>query len=39
MGHIQRLFGPQGLVPRALCVWMCRPRAIVQWIAVAAEPL
>ena len=38
MGRIERLFGPQGPVPRALCGWMCRHRAIAQWIAVAAEP-
>jgi pimeloyl-ACP methyl ester carboxylesterase len=38
MGRIERLFAPQGPAARALCGWMCRHRAIAQWIAVAVEP-
>lgn len=38
MGTIERLFAPQGPAARALCTWMCRHRAIAQWVAVAVEP-
>lgn len=38
MGAVERLFGRQGPAARALCAWMCRHRAIAQWVAVAVEP-
>ncbi len=38
MGRVERLFGTQGAVPRALCGWMCRHRAAAEWAAVALEP-
>lgn len=38
MGPVERLFAPQGIVPKAICGLMCRQRAIAQWIAVALEP-
>jgi len=38
MGRMEQLFAPQGSVSRAVCGWMCRNRAIAQWVAVAIEP-
>lgn len=38
MGRIERLFAPQGAPARAVCGWMCRHRAVAQWVAVAVEP-
>ncbi len=38
IGVMERIFAPQGAVSRAVCGWMCRHRAIAQWIAVALQP-
>ncbi len=38
MGPIERLYAPQGIVPRTLSGCMNRCGAIAQWIAVAVEP-
>jgi len=38
MGPIERLYAPQGLVPRTLSGCMSRYGALAQWIVVAFEP-
>ncbi|MDQ2706454.1 MAG: alpha/beta hydrolase, partial [Actinomycetota bacterium] len=38
MGRMEAVLAGDGLLPRAMCAWMCAHRNAASWVAVAARP-